>query len=450
MTAAAAGKQIWPADRVERRSVAELVPYARNARKHSDEQVDQIVASILEFGWTVAVLIDPDGLIIAGHGRVLAAQRLGLKEVPVIVALGWTEAQKRAYTIADNKLALNASWDDQLLVAELSDLKAADFDLALVGFSEPELAALFAPSNPGLTDPDEVPDVQAKAIARAGDVWLLGRHRLACGDSTDQAAVTRALGAAKPHLMVTDPPYGVEYDPAWRRRVGINEGKGKQGKVANDHRADWTEAWRLFAGDVAYIWHAGVHAAEVARSIEAAGFTVRAQIIWAKDRMVLSRGHYHWQHEPCWYAVRNGATGHWSGDRSQTTLWTIPAREDSGHGHGTQKPVECMRRAIENNSRTGDVVYDPFVGSFTTGIACEMTGRSCIALEVSPNYVDVGIRRWQTFCGGVARLEGDGRSFDEIAAERTQQREAAEQEEAEAIAHPGPGPVQQAGQLASL
>lgn len=226
------------------------------------------------------------------------------------------------------------------------------------------------------------------------------------------------LAGAKPHLMVTDPPYGVEYDPEWRRRVGVNASEGKRGKVLNDERADWQETYALFPGSVAYVWHADRHASEVQRSIEAAGFEIRTQIIWAKDRMVLSRGDYHWQHEPCWYAVRKGKPGLWAGNRSQTTLWAIPAREDGGFGHGTQKPVECMRRPIINNSRPGDAVYEPFSGSSTTVVACEMEGRVCLAIELSPAYVDVGVQRWETFSGKTAVLEATGKTFAETRAER--------------------------------
>jgi len=210
----------------------------------------------------------------------------------------------------------------------------------------------------------------------AGDVWLLGKHRLVCGDCTEPEVVEACVNGVTPHLMVTDPPYGVAYDPAWRARAGVNLNKRKLGKVGNDDRADWREAWALFPGDVAYVWHAGRFASVAADSLEACGFALRAQIIWGKDRFALSRGDYHWQHEPCWYAVRNGAKGHWSGGRSQSTLWSIPARDDSGHGHGTQKPVECMKRPIENNSSPGQAVYDPFLGSGTTIIAAEMTGRA--------------------------------------------------------------------------
>jgi DNA modification methylase len=410
-----AGK--WPADRVERWPIERLVPYARNARTHSPAQVDQIAASIREWGWTNPVLVAEDGTIIAGHGRVLGARKLRIPEVPVMVAAGWTDAQKRAYAIADNKLTLNGGWDDELLGLELGELEVLGFDLGLIGFSEAERAALAAGGTEGLTDPDDVPPLPIEPVARVGDIWILGQHRLVCGDSTSAGDVAAVLAGVQPHLMVTDPPYGVSYDPAWRKRAGVNLNARKLGKVANDDRADWREAWALFPGSVAYVWHAGRHTSEVQQSLEVAGFDMRAQIIWAKDRFALSRGHYHWQHEPCWYAVR-GAGSNWIGDRKQSTLWTINAREDDGHGHGTQKPVECMRRPIENNSSPGQAIYEPFSGSGTTIIAGEMTGRSCLAIEIDPAYVDVAVLRWQAFTGATATLESGGKSFADIAIER--------------------------------
>ena len=411
----------WPADKVERRPIGALVPYARNARTHSDEQVAQIAASIREWGWTVPVLVDETGGIISGHGRVLAAQRLGIAEVPVMVARGWSEAQKRAYVLADNKLALNAGWDEGLLAAELKGLAELGFDAGLAGFSAEELARLTLDAGGGLTDPDEAPEPPVEPVSVPGDVWLLGRHRLVCGDSTDADAVAKALNGVRPHLMVTDPPYGVEYDAGWRNQRVRSDGTpiaGRAiGKVLNDDEADWREAWALFPGEVAYVWHAGLRARDVVESLEAAGFQMRAQIIWAKSRFVIGRGHYHFQHEPCWYAVRKGATAHWAGDRKQTTLWEI-AHTKSETGHSTQKPIECMKRPIENNSSPGQAVYEPFSGSGTTIIAAEMTGRACHAIELNPAYVDVAVRRWQDFTGQKATLDGDGRSFDEIAAGR--------------------------------
>lgn len=417
----------WPAETVERRLVSALIPYARNARTHSDAQVAQVAASIREWGWTNPVLVDEGDGIIAGHCRVLAAQKLGIGEVPVMVARGWTEPQKRAYVIADNKLSLNGGWNEELLRLEAADLAEMGFDLPLMGFSEQELAALSA-GNPGLTDPDETPEVPADPVSQRGDVWLLGAHRLVCGDATNAEDVARVLGKVKPHLMVTDPPYGVSYDADWRNAAlkGKPQADGKIGgggraigKVTNDGEADWREAWALFPGDVLYTWHAGHKAHVVANGIEASGFGIRAQIIWAKQQFVIGRGHYHPQHEPCWYAVREktGATGHWGGDRKQSTLWQIDKPVKSETGHSTQKPVECMRRPIENNSSAGQAVYDPFVGSGTTIIAAEMMGRACHAMEISPAYVDVAVTRWQAFTGKQATDEA-GRTFDEVAQER--------------------------------
>jgi DNA modification methylase len=408
---------LWPADKIERWPIGKLIPSARNARTHTDAQVDQIAASIQEWGWTTPVLVTEAGVIIAGHGRVRAAQKLGLAEVPVMVVTGWSKAQIQAYMLADNKLALNAGWDNDLLAIELGELQALDFDLDLTGFSPDEVAVLTLPNVEGLTDPDETPEPPENPVSRSGDLWLLGRHRLLCGDSTSDVDVRRAIGEVRPHLMVTDPPYGVEYDPTWRATAGINRNKHRLGKVANDNRADWREAWQLFPGSVAYVWHAGRYASTVQDSLAAVGFEVRSQIIWAKDRFALSRGNYHWQHEPCWYAVRNGSAG-WTGDRKQSTLWQIPAREGQGFEHGTQKPVECMKRPIENNSSPGQAVYEPFSGSGTTIIAAEITGRSCHAVELMPQYVDVAVHRWQAFTGQTACLDGDGRSFDAVAAER--------------------------------
>lgn len=409
----------WPADEIERKPISGLVPYARNARTHSDEQVAQIAASIREWGWTNPILIDEQGTIIAGHGRVLAAQRLGYTDVPVMTARGWSEAQIRAYVIADNKLAESAGWDRELLRLEVADLESMGFDLPLMGFCADELQAMSADPNPGLTDPDDTPEAPVNPVTVLGDVWLLGKHRLVCGDSTDADAVAKCLNGVEPHLMVTDPPYGVDYDADWRNRADRANGKpygaSAVGVVENDNRMDWREAWALFSGQVAYVWHADRHASEVQQSLEACKFEIRCQIIWAKDRFAISRGHYHWQHEPCWYAVRGN--GHWSGDRSQTTLWKI-GHQKSETGHSTQKPVECMKRPIENNSSPGQAVYEPFSGSGTTIIAGEMTGRSIHAIELSPLYVDVAVKRWQDFTGQAATLEGDGRTFEEISDER--------------------------------
>jgi len=244
----------------------------------------------------------------------------------------------------------------------------------------------------------------------------VGAHRVVCGDSTDADTVKALLGDVAPGLMVTDPPYGVEYDPEWRNQRGISN-SARTGKVHNDERADWSEAWALFPGNIAYVWHGALRSIPVAQSLVQEGFTIRAQIIWAKERLVIGRGDYHWQHEPCWYAVRT--KGNWTGDRKQTTLWRIPSGgQDTETIHGTQKPVECMRRPILNNSSPGQAIYKPFLGSGTMLIAAQTSGRTCFAIELDPLYVDVAIKRWQAFTGEQATLLADGRAFEAVAAER--------------------------------
>ena len=404
-------------------SVEALIPYVRNARTHSDEQVSQVAGSIREFGFTNPVLVGADNDIIAGHGRIMAAKKLGLEKVPCI-RLGYlTEAQKRAYVIADNKLALNSGWDEELLKLELISLRDEEaFDLGLTGFSDTELVSLLAVQTiEGNTDPDEIPEAPQAPVSVLGDLWTLGKHRIICGDSTFIDTVQKLLNGVEPHLMVTDPPYGVEYNPEWRNKAerlnGKSIGARATGKVLNDDKADWQDAWALFPGDVAYVWHAGLFAGVVADSLIACDFKLRSQIIWAKSNFAIGRGDYHWHHEPCWYAVKNGSVGHYCGDRKQTTLWQIPKPAKSETGHGTQKPVECMKRPIENNSSPGQAVYEPFSGSGTTIIAAEMTGRCCYAVELNPAYVDVAITRWQDFTGKQAMHES-GKTFNELKLQR--------------------------------
>ena len=414
----------WPAAKVEMWAVENLVPYVRNARQHPPEQIDQIAASMERFGFTIPMLVAEDGTVIAGHGRLMAAAQLGLAEVPVMVARGWSEEDRRLYTLADNRLAEIAEWDPEMLRIELGELRE-DFgieDMGLIGFSADDLAEILPDAlleiTGGLTDPDDVPEVPEAPVARPGDVWLLGKHRLLCGDSTVATDVEKVLGGVTPLLMCTDPPYGVEYDPSWRNQAGAAKTR-RTGKVLNDDRADWRETWSLFPGDVAYVWHGALHAREVIESLEVCGFTLRSQIIWAKERLVLSRGDYHWQHEPCAYAVKKSGKGHWSGDRKQTTLWQIASKDqDARTIHGTQKPVECMRRPILNNSSPGQAVYEPFMGSGTTLIAAQTTGRVCLGIELNPAYVDVAVQRWQDFTGEVAVLDGEDRTFDDLKAER--------------------------------
>jgi DNA modification methylase len=371
-----------------------------------------IVDALKQVGAARSIVIDEDDVILAGNGVIAAAPDAGITKLRVIEAdgqeiiavrrRGLTPEQKRQLAIYDNRTAELATWNVPQLQADLD----AGLDLAAF-FQEDELGALFAPSDVeptvGRTDPDDVPAERPTDIQR-GDLFELGRHRLLCGDSTTATDVARLLGDAQPVLMTTDPPYGVGYNATWRVNAGVNHSTKKLGTVRNDDRVDWSPAWALFPGDVAYVWHAGLHAAEVQASLESARFKVRSQIIWAQERFALSRGDYHWHHEPCWYAVRMDGTGHWGGDRSQSTLWSIPARDDDGHGHSTQKPVECMARAIRNHEAAD--VYDPFSGSGTTLIACEQYGRRGLAIEIEPRYVQIAIDRWDAFTGQQARKVG--------------------------------------------
>ena len=377
--------------------IEKLIPFVRNARTHNAAQVAEIAGSIRAFGFSNPILAGPQGDVIAGHGRLAAARQLGLAEVPVIVLAGLSDAQRRQLVLADNRIALNAGWDMDMLKLELIDLSAMGADLSLLGFNEKELSTALNGAGAGLTDEDEVPKIAETAVSSSGEVWCLGLHRIACGDSTDPSLVTSLLAGVEPQLMVTDPPYGVAYDPEWRHRIGVNKSE-KRGKIQNDERADWAAAWALFPGQIAYVWHGALHAGTVAESLTKTGFTIRSQIVWAKERLVMSRGDYHWQHEPCWYAVRK--KGNWTGDRKQTTLWTIPTGgQDAETKHSTQKPVECMRRPMLNNSDPGQAVYEPFLGSGTTLIAAQSTGRVCYGVEIDPLFVDVVIRRWQAFTG---------------------------------------------------
>jgi DNA modification methylase len=410
-------KQALETMKLETCPLDRLIPSPRNARSHSKAQIAELAGAIRTFGFTNPILANENGDVIAGHGRLAAARQLGLSEVPVIRLSGLNDLQQRQLMLADNRIALNAGWDIELLHLELKDLSELGTDLSGLGFAAGEIARALTPADrTGLTDENEIPDISDAVVSRGGDIWCMGKHRLACGDSTNKEVVNALLGSVRPVLMVTDPPYGVNYDPEWRHRAGVNRSKRK-GKVQNDEKADWREAWALFPGNIAYVWHGALHATTVAESLVSQGFTIRAQIVWAKERLVIGRGDYHWQHEPCWYAVRE--KGNWTGDRKQTTLWMISnGDQDTETVHGTQKPVECMRRPIINNSSPGDVVYEPFLGSGTTLIAAETTGRTCFAIELDPRYADMAVRRWQAFTGKKAELAGEGTTFDEVSIAR--------------------------------
>lgn len=411
----------WPADSVERVPIDRLIPYANNARTHTDEQVTQIAASMREWGWTNPVLVDDQDMIIAGHGRVMAARVLGLDSVPVMVASGWSEAQKKAYVLADNQLAVNAGWDNDLLRVELEGLKDWEFDLELLGFSD--LDQLMAQeASEGLTDEDAVPDVPEIPVTVLGDVWVLGNHRLMCGDSTSIDAVDKLMDGQQPNTMVTDPPYGVELDQSWRDKAlgGKALGKGNAHLVENDNKADWTDVWTLFTGNIAYVWHASSFTDVVMESLRNAGLEPSQQIIWNKSVMVMGRSDYHFKHEPCWYAVRKGKNHNWKGDRKQTTIWDAPppnhimgGSKEEKTSHPTQKPAILYEKAYLNHTNPGEYVYEPFGGSGTSVVVCERLNRRSLTMELDPKYCDVIIKRWQDFTGKQAVHE-NGQTFKEV------------------------------------
>lgn len=398
-------------------------PYENNPR-HNDRAIKKVADSIQAYGFRQPIVVDKDMVIIAGHTRWKAAKQLGYTTVPVVIAKDLTEEQARAYRIADNRVAQEAIWNNSLLADELNLLKDVDFDLSLTGFNDDELQQVLENSGftGGLSDEDEQTEpTEGIEVAAEGDVFILGKHRLMCGDSTNPQHVTKLYNGLSPALMVTDPPYGVQYDPSWRDGADLGIGERSKGKVLNDDKVDWSAAYSLFTGYIAYVWHAGRYTAEVAKNLTDLNYQIISQIVWAKQHFVLSRGDYHWQHEPCWYAVKKGCKHNWQGARDQSTLWEIKNNNSFGNrdkeetvGHGTQKPVECMARPIANNSIVGDWVYDPFGGVGTTLIACEKLSRRCLMMELNPRYVDATVRRWQKFTGKKAILESNGKFFDEL------------------------------------
>ena len=376
--------------------VVDLVEHPRNPNKHSDKQIALLAKIIRNQGWRNPIVVSADsGFIVAGHGRLMAAKVLNVEQVPVDYQPFDNKAEEYAHLIADNRIAELAEADKSELAKLVQELEDK-IDLDLTGFDAPSLEELLATKEEKQVDAepktDKAAELQVKWKTEKGQLWKLGEHRLLCGDSTNAKDVERVLGDDKADIMVTDPPYGVNYDPSWRAEAGITLNENKLGKVQNDDIADWTPAWQLFDGDVCYVYHAGAKAGTVQQSLEDSGFNIRSQIIWSKDKMALSRGDYHWQHEPCWYGVRDGKKGSRTEDRTQTTVWQIAAREDSGHGHGTQKPVECMARPIRNHHCS--TVYEPFSGSGTTIIAGEQLDKKCRAIEIDPNYVAVALERY--------------------------------------------------------
>jgi len=389
--------------KITQKKVTELIPYVNNSRTHSDEQVAQIAASIKEFGWTNPILVDGSNGIIAGHGRLLAARKLGYTEVPTIELADLTETQKKAYIIADNRLALNAGWDNEMLTIELNDLLADGFALEMLGFDPKELAALLEPEViEGLTDEDAVPEVPEEPKTKLGDIYQLGNHRLMCGDSCNQEAVEKLTNGAGVDMLLTDPPYNVAY-------------KGGTGlTIQNDDMGD--EQFRQFLRDafvtadtvmkkgaVFYIWHADLEGYNFRGACKDAGWTVRQCLIWKKSSLVMGRQDYHWKHEPCLYGWKDGAGHLWAADRKQTTILEFEKPSRNGE-HPTMKPVALFEYQMLNNTKGGDIVLDLFGGSGTTMLAAEKHGRHGYLMELDPKYCDVIVKRWEDFTGKKAVL----------------------------------------------
>jgi DNA modification methylase len=347
----------------------------------------------------------------------MAAVKLGWSDIEVVES-SLTGSAATAYAIADNRTAELAEWDTTALAETLRALQSEEFDTAAAGYSDGEIDALVEGLGSELLGADkeivedEIPEPPVDPITKAGDLWILGEHRVLCGDSTKAADVARLLAGSTPFLMVTDPPYGVEYDASWRLDAGLNKQHQTlaDGKVTNDDRASWKDAWDLFPGMVAYVWHGALHSTTVATDLVDSKFQIRSQIIWVKPSLVIGRGAYHWRHEPCWYAARG--TAKWSGDRKQCTAWEIAnmhrtqgSVDDGKTIHSTQKPVECMARPIRNHGDKDDDIYDPFLGSGTTLIAAQQLNRKCFGMEISPQYCDVIVKRWENLTGMVAVRE---------------------------------------------
>jgi len=400
-----------------------LTPYARNSRTHSDEQVAQICASIKEFGWTNPILIDEKDGIIAGHGRLMAAQRLKEQQVPTIRLEGLTEAQKKAYVIADNKLALNAGWNEEMLAIELEDLDSMDYDLSLLGFTDEELNNIIHQDDEdGLTDDDEVPEVEDNSISQKGYVWLLGDHRVISGSSTEAEDVAKLMQSDKVDMMFTDPPYNVDYGKMNGNKQ--NAYRFQVRKIENDNMSDEDFEALLFgfidvskahtkAGAPYYIAYGERNSLQFLGSFKKAGLKHSCNIIWKKHSLVIGRSDYHYIHEPIFYGWIDGQTHIYYGDRKQTSVWEVD-RPTKSELHPTMKPVELVLKAIHNSSKAGDIVYDPFGGSGSTMIAAEKSGRAARLVELDNKYVDVIVKRWQQYTGKEAILDGDGRTFSEI------------------------------------
>jgi DNA modification methylase len=404
--------------------VEKLIPYARNARTHSDEQVAQIAASIAEFGWTNPILAGADGIVIAGHARLLAARKLGMTEVPVIVLDHLTETQRRALVLADNQLARNAGWNEEMLRVELDALEEDGFNLELVGFSDDELEDLLrAPEEvaAGNTDDDAVPEVPETAVTVPGDVWILSEHRVLCGDSMRMESVEKVLAGGLADMVFTDPPYNVNYGATMKDKL-----RGKKRKIANDNLGDGFEQFLRDAcvnvlavtKGAIYVCMSSSELHTLQKVFREAGGHWSTFVIWAKNTFTMGRSDYQRQYEPILYGWKEGTDHFWCGARDQGDVWFVK-KPVSNDLHPTMKPVELVERAIRNSSKGRDTVLDPFGGSGSTLIACEKAGRQARLIELEPKYCDVIVRRWQEFSGKEAKLDTDGRTFSEVAGERS-------------------------------
>jgi DNA modification methylase len=392
---------------ITQRSVGDLIPYARNSRTHSDEQVAQIAASIKEFGWTNPILVDAEGVVIAGHGRLMAARKLGYTEVPTIELGDLTETQKKAYVIADNRLALNAGWDNEMLTIELNELLADGYALDILGFDSKELDALLEPEViEGLVDEDEVPEVGPEPVTKPGDIWVLGKHRLMCGDSTSMDHLAQLCRGQLVDMWLTDPPYNVAYEGKTKDALTIENDSMGDDQFRQFLRDAYTAADTVMKpGAVFYIWHADSEGYNFRGAAKDAGWKVRQCLIWKKSTMVMGRQDYHWKHEPCLYGWKEGAGHLWATDRKQTTILEFDKPSRNGE-HLTMKPVALFEYQMLNNTKGGDLVLDSFGGSGTTLIAAEKNGRLARLMELDPKYCDVIVKRWEEFTGKKAVLEG--------------------------------------------
>jgi DNA modification methylase len=401
--------------KLEWRQVTDLIPYAKNSRTHSDEQVAQIAASIKEFGWTNPILVDGENGIIAGHGRLLAARKLGHTQVPVIELTGLTDLQKKAYVIADNKLALNAGWDNDLLTLEIKELTDEGFDTSLLGFDADELDALLEPEQvEGLTDEDAVPEVPEEPKTKLGDIYQLGKHRLMCGDSCSTNDMEKLCDGQLVDMWLTDPPYNVAYEGKTKDALTIkNDSMGDDQFRQFLRDAYVTADLVMKPGAVFYIWHADSEGYNFRGAAQDAGWKVRQCLIWKKSTMVMGRQDYHWKHEPCLYGWKEGAGHLWSADRKQTTILEFDKPSRNGE-HPTMKPVALFEYQMLNNTKGGDIVLDSFGGSGTTLLAAEKNGRVARIMELDPKYCDVIVKRWEDFTGKKAELVNTNETVAEI------------------------------------